>query len=399
LITNAKRCILFVDTKLQFQAFFLTSGYFYSKAFSPPAIPQSLGCHLKEGKQMANLIIFLKRHQLIAYFILTYVFAWALWLPLQQLVLDGQSYLMPFISLGVFAPALVSIGLSALLNPRPRQGNRKSAAIAFIAVWILASAVIIFNLLTNGQRDLSTTLVVISIITGLLPAFVVSSAFSTIPGVGTHLRTYIKPRGHFGYYLLALVLIPAIWILGYFLSRALGMDVPFSSYPAVDIKLLGMVILFFLYNFIYGGLSEEPGWRGFSLPRLQAKFSPLVSSLILGVLWAAWHAPARFGGLEAKSVSDTIVEWVLIVLVSVIFTWLFNRTKGSILVTALVHPAMNTTGSFLTGSLGALLLLFLFMIFVIVLDKMWRILPVDYPAIYQEGLQGLPDLGLLDSKV
>jgi membrane protease YdiL (CAAX protease family) len=336
---------------------------------------------------MTNLVEFLKRHPLIAYFVLTYAFSWALWIPLQQLVIDGRSVLMPLISLGVFAPALVGIGLSAVLKPHPRQGSRKPAVISFIVAWILASGVIIMDLMTNGQRNFSTTLVVISIITALLPAFIVSSVFSTIPGVRAHLVTYIKPRGPFGCYLLALVLFPAIWVLGYFLSRALGMEVQFSNYPLFDARLLGMVILFFLYNFIYGGLSEEPGWRGFALPRLQVKFSPLVSALILGVLWAVWHAPARFGGMEAKSVSDTIVEWVLIVLVSVIFTWLFNRTKGSILVTALVHPAMNTTGNFLTGSLGAILLLFVFMIFVIVLDKMWRRPPAHGPAVYGVSAQ------------
>jgi membrane protease YdiL (CAAX protease family) len=336
---------------------------------------------------MTNLVEFLKRHPLIAYFVLTYAFSWALWIPLQQLVIDGRSVLMPLISLGVFAPALVGIGLSAVLKPHPCQGSRKPAVISFIVAWILASGVIIMDLMTNGQRNFSTTLVVISIITALLPAFIVSSVFSTIPGVRAHLVTYIKPRGPFGYYLLALVLFPAIWVLGYFLSRALGMEVQFSNYPLFDARLLGMVILFFLYNFIYGGLSEEPGWRGFALPRLQVKFSPLVSALILGVLWAVWHAPARFGGIEAKSVSDTIVEWVLIVLVSVIFTWLFNRTKGSILVTALVHPAMNTTGNFLTGSLGAILLLFVFMIFVIVLDKMWRRPPAHGPAVYGVSAQ------------
>jgi membrane protease YdiL (CAAX protease family) len=336
---------------------------------------------------MTNLVEFLKRHPLIAYFVLTYAFSWALWIPLQQLVIDGRSVLMPLISLGVFAPALVGIGLSAVLKPHPRQGSRKPAVISFIVAWILASGVILMDLMTNGQRNFSTTLVVISIITALLPAFIVSSVYSTIPGVRAHLVTYIKPRGPFGYYLLALVLFPAIWVLGYFLSRALGMEVQFSNYPLFDARLLGMVILFFLYNFIYGGLSEEPGWRGFALPRLQVKFSPLVSALILGVLWAVWHAPARFGGIEAKSVSDTIVEWVLIVLVSVIFTWLFNRTKGSILVTALVHPAMNTTGNFLTGSLGAILLLFVFMIFVIVLDKMWRRPPAHGPAVYGVSAQ------------
>jgi membrane protease YdiL (CAAX protease family) len=271
--------------------------------------------------------------------------------------------------------------LSAVISPRPKQGRRSSAAIAFVLVWILASLIIILYLIINQQMELSTRLVMVSIAIAVLPAFVGSSVFSTIPGVRGLLRTYRKPRGHLVYYLLALVLMPTIWLLGNFLSRALGEGVPFSRYPVLDVRLLGMVVLFFLYNVIYGALSEEPGWRGFALPRLQANSSPLVSGLILGVFWAVWHAPAKFGGIEASSLSDTLVEWVLIVLVSVIFTWLFNRTKGSILVTALIHPAMNTTGSFLTGSLGALILLFLFTIFVIVLDRMWMRLPTDSPAI------------------
>jgi len=331
---------------------------------------------------MTKLIEYLKRHQLIAYFILTYVFTWALLLLLQSLFLEGLKIVAPLISLGIFGPALVSIGLSAILDPRPRQGSHKPAVIAFIVAWILASVIITTELIVVEKMDLSTPVIVVSVITGLLPAFVASSAFSTIPGVRALLRTYIKPRGAFGYYLLALVLFPAIWLLGNVLSRALGMEAPLSRYP-VDVKLLGMMILSFLYNICYSALSEEPGWRGFALPRLQAKFNPLVSSLILGVLWAVWHAPGRFGGIEAKSLSDTLVEWVLILWVTVIFTWLFNRTQGSILVTALLHPAMNATTKYLTGSLGALILLFGFMVFVIVLDRMWRRLPTDNPAIYQ----------------
>jgi len=331
---------------------------------------------------MTRLIEYLKRHQLIAYFILTYVFTWALLILFQPLFLEGSKILAPLISLGIFGPALVSIGLSAILQPRPRQGSRKPAMIAFIVAWILASLIITTQLIVIEKMDLSTRLIVVCAITGLLPAFVVSSIFSTIPGVRAHLRTYLQPRGPFGYYLLALVIFPAIWLLGNVLSRALGMNAPLSSYP-VDVNLLGMIILSFFYNICYSALAEEPGWRGFALPRLQAKFNPLVSSLILGVLWAVWHAPGRFGGIEAKSLSDTLVEWVLILFVTVIFTWLFNRTKGSILATALLHPAMNATTKYLSGSLGALALLFVFMVFVIVLDKMWRRLPADSPAIYQ----------------
>jgi membrane protease YdiL (CAAX protease family) len=161
------------------------------------------------------------------------------------------------------------------------------------------------------------------------------------------------------------------------------MEIPEKDYPVEGIGLAGVILLFFLMNFIYGGLSEEPGWRGFALPRLQARFSPFTASLILGILWALWHAPARFGGIEAKPLMDTLIEWVLIVFVTFIFTWFFNRTKGSILVTALVHPSMNTATYFLPGTLGAILLVVGFMVFSVIFDRMWRRLPVDNPAIHQ----------------
>jgi membrane protease YdiL (CAAX protease family) len=332
---------------------------------------------------MSILVELIKRHQIIAYFLLTYAFSWALWIPLQPLVLEGYDLLRPLISLGIFSPALVGIGLSTIIKPRPRQGSHKPAAITFIAVWLIATLVIVTDQVVREQLDMSTLLVVISAVTALLPALIVSSVFSTIPGVKVHLATYISPRGAPGFYLLALVLFPAIWLLGIIVSHAMGMEVPDSNYPTVDVKLVGTVLLFFLMNFIHGGLSEEPGWRGFALPRLQARFSPLVASLILGVLWAVWHAPARFGGIEAKSLEDTIVEWVLILFVTFIFTWLFNRTKGSLLATALLHPSMNTTGHFLQGTLGALMLVVAFMIFVVILDRMWRRLPADNPVVYR----------------
>jgi len=80
---------------------------------------------------MTNLTEYLKRYQLIAYFVLTYVFSWVLWIAFQPLVLDGQSYLMPLISLGVFAPALVGIGLSAVLKPRPSQVHSNNTEAVF----------------------------------------------------------------------------------------------------------------------------------------------------------------------------------------------------------------------------------------------------------------------------
>ena len=334
-------------------------------------------------KTMNNMTKFIKRHQLIAYFVLTFAFSWGLWIPLQPLVLAGHDVLWPLISLGVFGPALVGISLSAFLKPGPKRGSRKPAVITFIAVWIISTLIIVIDQVIREQLDFSLLLVVVSAVTAMLPAFVLSSVFSRIPGVKAHLATYIRPKGAPGYYLLALVLFPAIWLLGILVSRTLGMEIPDSNYQAGGTGVVGIILLVFLMNLIHGGLSEEPGWRGFALPRLQAKLSPVVSSLILGVLWAVWHAPARFGGIEAKSLENTIIEWVLILFVTFIFTWFYNRTKGSILVTALIHPMMNTTSYFLPATLLAIILLIAFMIFVIILDRMWKRLPAGNPAVYR----------------
>jgi membrane protease YdiL (CAAX protease family) len=211
-----------------------------------------------------------------------------------------------------------------------------------------------------------------SAITALLPAYVISSIYSRVPSVRNHLATYIATRDNLGYYLLALIYIPIIWILGGARARVI-----------MDLRSIGMIILIFFTQIIYGGLSEEPGWRGFALPRLQGRFSPLTSSIILGVLWAVWHAPARFGGIEAKTLEDTLVEWVLILFVTVIMTWFYNRTEGSILVTALFHASMNTTSRFLLGTLGAILLVPASMIFLVFIDKMWKKLPSGYPTLLE----------------
>ena len=312
---------------------------------------------------------------------LTYAFSWALWIPIQPLVLDGHDALIPLIYLGIFGPALVAIGLSAIINPRPREGNRNRATITFIVAWIISALIIVSYYVTNEQIDITPLPVIISGVTALLPAFVVSSFFSSILGIKNLLATYIRPRGAPGYYLLALVLFPMIWLLGTLVSRALGMENPVSDYFTLDIELVVTILFFFLMNCIHGGLSEEPGWRGFALPRLQVKFSPLVASLILGVFWAVWHAPARFGGVAAMSLEDTLINFVLILLVTVIFTWFYNRTKGSILAPALLHASMNTTGAFLPGSLGAIILVLACMVFLIFLDRMWERLPSENPAI------------------
>jgi membrane protease YdiL (CAAX protease family) len=92
---------------------------------------------------------------------------------------------------------------------------------------------------------------------------------------------------------------------------------------------------------------EEPGWRGFALPRLQPLHGPLVGSLILGLLWALWHLPEFLVPAWAKSSGGSgfldIVKFVVIAIAfGIVITWVFNNTKGSVLMAILVHASIDT---------------------------------------------------------
>jgi uncharacterized protein len=92
-----------------------------------------------------------------------------------------------------------------------------------------------------------------------------------------------------------------------------------------------------------GPLGEEPGWRGFALPGLQGSgYSPLVSTLILGALVTGWHVPLLF--LEEGLLQPSIIVGFLLGTMAVTFwyTWLFNHTGGSVLMTIISHAAQGT---------------------------------------------------------
>lgn len=92
-------------------------------------------------------------------------------------------------------------------------------------------------------------------------------------------------------------------------------------------------------------IGEELGWRGYALPKLQERFDPLTSSLILGALWAAWHLPnALIPGLSYYySVFAFFLAYV--VAMTVLFTWLANNTQASVLMAWIFHAAINTSGA------------------------------------------------------
>jgi len=103
-----------------------------------------------------------------------------------------------------------------------------------------------------------------------------------------------------------------------------------------------LIVVSFVVILLTGGpLQEEFGWRGYALPRLQGRFNALVSSIILGFMWGLWHLPYFFIGTEITYAYGIIPQIFSAILLSILLTWLFNNTGGSILVSLIFHNMFN----------------------------------------------------------
>lgn len=98
------------------------------------------------------------------------------------------------------------------------------------------------------------------------------------------------------------------------------------------------------------GLAEEPGWRDFALPRLQARYTPLAASFVLGPLWALWHMPlflTEWGGFPNTTPLHVASFIGFCIAFNVVMSWVFNRTNQSVPISMLLHVGVNNTVSVL----------------------------------------------------
>jgi membrane protease YdiL (CAAX protease family) len=160
-----------------------------------------------------------------------------------------------------------------------------------------------------------------------------------IAGPISVLARYLRWKFHIKWYALAILLIPTIFILAAAAARV----------GAISSMWLGsswyfVAAAFGYLMFINSG--EEIGWRGFALPRLQRVMrSPLVAAIILGVLWGLWHLPLY---LDPRQSSFPFPLFLLFVVgMSVIYSVLFNNTRGSLLMAVLLHASTDIPPRFL----------------------------------------------------
>ncbi len=335
---------------------------------------------------MKSIAEWIKRHQVLTFFLSAYAITWP-GLFLIYFIFPGnpivEALAGPFV---VFSPALTAMLISGIAEPHPRSGSGRPRWIAFGLSWLVSAVILTLYGWKIQEIELNVAGMLYGIM-ALFPAWVLSSAYARTPGIRKHFSTLLKPRGPALWYLVVFLIFPGVPLLAMAIARLFGGEAQFYLSDMAFQDAAIFLVLEFLRGFLMtGGINEESGWRGFALPRLQARYPVIVAAGVVWFFWALWHLPYDIGrGDQIAWILENRLFWSL--LFSILMAWLYNRTNGSILAPALFHPAMNTFGNqFSVTNAGRILFIGLAIV-AIVSDRMWEKLPEENPEVYRAADQ------------
>jgi membrane protease YdiL (CAAX protease family) len=220
--------------------------------------------------------------------------------------------------------------------------------LAFSFTW--AYELTVYRTLLPPNYNLFTALLDLGFTLGpTLAALLVIASTQGQAGIRQVLRRCTLWRVGIAWYSVAFLAAPAlVLIVVLLLPGALSVFSP----PAPSFWLT-VPLIYLLFLVAEGALGEEPGWRGFALPRLQQRLGPLGGTLLLGALWGLWHLPMFFipgsdwyalsivGTGVAGHLTAFIAFCVWVTAMSIVITWVFNNTRGSMLLAMFMHVSNN----------------------------------------------------------
>ncbi|MFX0125992.1 MAG: CPBP family intramembrane glutamic endopeptidase [Candidatus Hodarchaeota archaeon] len=192
----------------------------------------------------------------------------------------------------------------------------------------------------------------------LLASLIVICVINGKEGLQAFLGRIFTWKIHYTWYLVAFSVPTIIWLIPTLIHIYLGGTPPvlFSKTPYIPSScaflqihdnIILCIILQFITIFLVNGVTEEPGWRGTALPKVQERYSAVLSSIIVGILHTCWHLPLYFIPGTTKYFADTeklllpFISFVVVtVLFSFIYTWLYNSTE-SVLLPMISHTTWN----------------------------------------------------------
>lgn len=323
-----------------------------------------------------RIFLWANHHPVWVFLGLTFAWTW-LWWGLAALigVTEGHS---PLFITGSLGPAIAAwvLSRSGEYTAEDRQVRRHrwtyiGAVVACVVVLVLYAARG-GNLTADGRLiGLEGAILLLAV---LIVAGIIAAGRSPDPGIRARMTSLLEWRKPWWYWAAAILLYPAILALGGALAWVLGAPVSLPEAANLPMTQWGLVFVTgVLMTGLFTGGMEEIGWRGFMLPELQKQFSPLTASLLIAVVWSFWHLPLHMTGVyDGPVVTGMILRTIRAIPLAILFTWLYNRSGGSLLLVVLLHGVHNNAGVIAPTSYWA----FVPGIFVIggfvIRDRMWR---------------------------
>ena len=311
----------------------------------------------------------LKRYA--AFIALGFGISWLIWIPAHKLG-AGPGVGEEVLAFGSAGPALAAILLSRSRRKVPTI-TLSARLFLFGLLWAMCWAIYVMSDKIRGVNP--TQLLRFGLIVALLaavPAWICCGAFSSDTGVRKLLRTVMVPRT-WRWQAVAFFSFPAILLVPTTILHAFGLPVVWQRGSGSLWSLAAYGTLMFLRNLFFTAFLEEPGWRGYLLPNLQRRFSPLFASLLIWLPWALWHAPLDFSGDVGHSLIRYLqIRVIFLIPITIIMTWIYNHSAGNILSTSIFHAGMNTFPFVLPYAPPVLGLIFVWAGYAVFADKMWR---------------------------
>lgn len=175
-----------------------------------------------------------------------------------------------------------------------------------------------------------------------LSAVIVCSLAGGREPVRNLLQKFLIMRVKLKWYLVALLSGPVFIFLALMLYISMGGDPGWVNY-----QVFLWLPVFFLIASLFGPLGEELGWRGLLLPEILKNHHYFSASVIVAIIWTFWHTPL-FWASEGTAISGmpvtllTVGKYLIFVSgTSLIYTWVFKNTRGSVFLAFLIHMSSN----------------------------------------------------------
>jgi membrane protease YdiL (CAAX protease family) len=200
----------------------------------------------------------------------------------------------------------------------------------------------------------------------LLAASIIMLATRGPASVGRLFSGLVRWRAQPIYWIVAVVApcaVFALLVLATRLTQDAWPDLALLGHPDY-LPTLGILPTLLLWAVTFGA-GEEIGWRGFALPRLQSNRSAFSASMLLGVFWAAWHLPALFYRDTYLEMGLLVIPMLLTVAAvgSTVYTWLYNGTRGSLLIPVIFHALFDFFSVWPAGVIGPGMVMTMLMVF------------------------------------